>query len=245
MPRRFIHLNPTFFTCLRQGIYHLPDVSCINPGARMQKQTQFSDATTSHQYCSLPTLPFDVRALEPYISENTIEFHYGKHHKGYVDKLNKIIVGTEFESMSLEDVIRKSKGSIFNNAAQVWNHTFFWNCLTPSSRELSKGNLSSAIESSFGTFDNFKMQFTQKGINLFGSGYVWLVADRDQKLSIKTGKNAYNPLVDELTPLLTCDVWEHAYYLDYQNKRNEFLKNFWKIVNWEFVESRFESFHSH
>ena len=209
----------------------------------MQNQVDNVQNKKSEPYCILPQLPYSFDALEPVISAKSLEFHYGKHHKGYVDKTNKLIKNTEFETKSLEEVIQSADGPLYNNAAQVWNHTFFWNCLTPASQGLNSGNLFESIEKAFGSFDEFKKQFTNKGVSLFGSGYVWLVANKQGELSIKTGKNAYNPLVDELIPLLTCDVWEHAYYLDYQNKRDEFLTNFWKIVNWDFVQSKFKLQH--
>lgn len=194
----------------------------------------------SEVYCQLPQLPFAPSALEPVISKETIEFHYGKHHKGYVDKLNKLIHGTPLENLSLEEVIKKSSGKLYDNAAQVWNHTFYWNCLTPKSVEPEAGELFKCIEHCFGSMSEFKLRFSKSGEDLFGSGYVWLVKDGSE-LKILNGNDAYNPIKDNLIPILTCDVWEHAYYIDYRNARKEYLTNLWKIVNWDFVESQFSS----
>ncbi|MDR0971569.1 MAG: superoxide dismutase [Bacteroidales bacterium] len=188
----------------------------------------------------LPVLPFGLDALEPHISKNTLEFHYGKHHQGYVDNLNKLIQGTEFENYSLEEIIKKASGGIFNNAAQVWNHTFYWNCLTPNSPKEPKGKLKEAIDRDFGCFDEFKDQFTLAATGLFGSGWTWLVKDNNGKLSIIQTSNAQTPIQEEgKTPLMVCDVWEHAYYLDKQNKRPAYLESFWQIIDWEKIESRY------
>jgi len=183
---------------------------------------------------TLPVLPYDKKALEPYISAETLEYHYGKHHQAYVDNLNKLIVGTEFADSKLTDIIKKAKGGIFNNAAQVWNHTFYWNCLSPASKEPS-GNLITLLNKSFGSFDNFKELFTKAAMSHFGSGWAWLL-QKDGILEIVSTSNADNPIVAGKIPLLTCDVWEHAYYIDYRNARAKYLEAFWKIVNWEFVE---------
>src|SRR3569833_2733929 len=166
----------------------------------------------------LPELPYAMNALEPHISKETLEYHYGKHHKTYVDNLNKLIPGTEFEKMSLEEIIKKSSGGIFNNAAQVWNHTFYWNCLAPKSSEPA-GALADALKKGFGSLDEFKQKFTQTAIGTFGSGWAWLVKNKK--------------------PLLTCDVWEHAYYIDYRNARAKYVETFWKIVNWDFAAKNF------
>jgi Fe-Mn family superoxide dismutase len=183
----------------------------------------------------LPELPYARGALVPYISEETIEYHYGRHHKAYVENLNKLIPGTEFENISLEDIIKKATGGIFNNGAQVWNHTFYWNCLSPRSPGVPGGELSRAIERDFGSFEKFKEEFTGAGTGKFGSGWAWLVKNRDGSLSVEATSNADNPLKEGKKPLLTCDVWEHAYYIDYRNARAKYIEAFWNVVNWEFV----------
>lgn len=186
---------------------------------------------------TLPQLPYAMDGLAPQISEETLEYHYGKHHRAYVDNLNKLIVGTEFESMSLEDIIMKSKGGIFNNAAQVWNHTFYWHSLSPNGGNEPKGKIAEAINKQFGSFDAFKEQFSQAAITTFGSGWAWLVQDSSGTLKIISTSNAATPMTDGLHALLTCDVWEHAYYIDYRNARPNYLKAFWELVNWEFASS--------
>lgn len=185
----------------------------------------------------LPSLPYGMEALEPTISKETLEFHYGKHHQAYVTNLNKLIVGTEFENMSLEDIILKSSGGIFNNAAQVFNHTFYWNCLAPNAGQEPQGPLAEAINESFGSFADFKEKFTQTAVGTFGSGWAWLVKDEKGKLGIVSTSNAGNPMTDGKKPLLTCDVWEHAYYIDYRNARPSYVEQFWNLVNWDFVAS--------
>jgi superoxide dismutase, Fe-Mn family len=203
----------------------------------LDQQTQ----TATSQYCQLPKLPFEKSALEPVISRETIEYHYGKHHKGYVDKLNSLIHGSPLANFPLEEVVKKSTGKLFNNAAQVWNHNFYWNCLAPKSKEPTSGKFFDCIEHCFGSMTEFKLRFSKCGEDLFGSGYVWLVKDRSDLLSIIDTANADNPLTMDMTPVLTCDVWEHAYYVDYRNVRKDYLKKFWSIVNWDFIESRFSS----
>jgi superoxide dismutase, Fe-Mn family len=188
---------------------------------------------------TLPAFPFAQDALEPHISKTTIEFHYGKHHQTYVDNLNKLIIGTEFENSTLEEIVLKSSGGIFNNAAQVWNHTFYWNCLTPKSNFKPEGKLLDAIEKEFGSYDQFKEKFTNAAVTLFGSGWAWLVKDKDGKLEIVQTSNAENPMRQDKTPLLVCDVWEHAYYIDKQNRRPAYLESFWNLVDWKKVEERF------
>jgi Fe-Mn family superoxide dismutase len=185
----------------------------------------------------LPALPYDRTALEPHISGETIDFHYGKHHKTYVDNLNKMIEGTEFADMPLEEIIRKSQGAMFNNAAQVWNHTFYWNCLKPAGGGEPTGKLADAINAAFGDFARFKEQFTDTSIKTFGSGWGWLVQRKDGSLALASTSNAATPLTGDDTPLLTCDVWEHAYYIDYRNARPKYLDAFWNLVNWDFVAS--------
>ena len=185
----------------------------------------------------LPALPFERNALEPHISVETIDYHYGKHHKAYVDKLNELTPGTEFADMSLEEIIKKSDGTIFNNAAQVWNHTFYWYCLQPGGGKEPSGKLADAINAAFGDFTKFKEQFTDTAIKTFGSGWAWLVQRKDGSVALVSTSNAATPLTGEDTALMTCDVWEHAYYLDYQNLRPKYLENFWSLVNWDFIAS--------
>lgn len=187
---------------------------------------------------TLPALPYDKEALAPHISSETLDFHYGKHHATYVDKLNGLIKGTEFEEASLEEIISKaSAGPVFNNAAQVWNHTFYWNSLSPNGGGEPTGALLEAINSTFGSVEKFKEDFTNSAVNNFGSGWTWLVKDADGKLQIVNTSNAACPLTDGLTPLLTCDVWEHAYYIDYRNARPKYMEAFWALVNWDFAAS--------
>lgn len=186
-----------------------------------------------------PELPYKRDALAPAISLETIDFHYGKHEKAYIDNLNRLIKGTEFEDMDLEEVITKAKGPLFNNASQAWNHIFYFFTFSPDGSREPGGELRKAIDRDFGSFERFKEAFVDAGVGLFGSGWVWLCRDDDGKLIIIQGSNAQNPLTDGLTPLLTFDVWEHAYYLDYQNRRADALKALWDIVDWDVVESRF------
>ncbi len=187
----------------------------------------------------LPKLPYSPEALEPHISKKTIEYHYGKHHMTYVQKLNDLIQGTSFEEMNLEEIILKADGGIFNNAAQVWNHTFYWEGFSANGRNAPEGSLLEAINKHFGSFDKFKEVFSQKAATLFGSGWAWLVKKADGKLDIIQTSNAENPMRTGDKPLLTCDVWEHAYYLDYQNRRPEYIAAFWKLVDWDVVSNRF------
>jgi Fe-Mn family superoxide dismutase len=183
----------------------------------------------------LPALPYEQNALEPHISAETLEFHYGKHHKTYVDKLNGLLAGTDMENAALEDVITNSEGGVFNTAAQVWNHTFYWHCLSPNGGGEPTGALADAISSAFGSFADFKEQFTNSAINNFGSGWTWLVQKADGSVAIHNTSNAGCPLTEGVTPLLTVDVWEHAYYIDYRNARPKYMEAFWNLVNWEFV----------
>ena len=187
---------------------------------------------------SLPDLPYAKDALAPHISAETIEYHYGKHHQTYVDKLNGMLSGTDFEKASLEEMVRKAEGGIFNNAAQVFNHTFYWNCLSSDGGGQPDGALLEAIKDSFGSFDKFQDQFTQTAATFFGSGWAWLVKNDDGSLEIVATSNAGNPLREGKTPLLTCDVWEHAYYVDYRNARPKYIEGFWKLINWDFVASQ-------
>lgn len=183
----------------------------------------------------LPPLPYDKNALEPHISAETLEYHYGKHHQTYVNNLNGMIDGTEYADMELEDIIRKSSGGMFNNAAQVWNHTFYWNCLSPDGGGQPDGKLAEAIQRDFGDFDSFRDEFTKASVGRFGSGWGWLVQKPDGKLEITSTPNAETPVTTDDTPLLTCDVWEHAYYIDYRNARPKYVEAFWNLVNWDFV----------
>lgn len=189
----------------------------------------------------LPPLPYAQDALVPHMSAETLEYHHGKHHKTYVDNLNKLVPGTEFEGKSLEEIIMKSSGGIFNNAAQIWNHTFFWNCLSPQGGGEPTGELAAALIRDFGSIEKFKELFAEASIKQFGSGWGWLVKNPAGKLEILSTSNAETPMTKGHTALLTCDVWEHAYYIDYRNSRPNFLAAFWKIVNWSFVEKNFRA----
>ena len=189
---------------------------------------------------TLPDLPYAMDALEPHISRETLEYHYGKHHNTYVEKLNGLIKDTEWANASLEDIIRGSSGGVFNNAAQVWNHTFYWHCLSPNGGGAPGGELAKAIDASFGSFDKFKEQFSDKAVTLFGSGWAWLVKKPDGSLAIAQTGNAETPLTGDSKPLMTCDVWEHAYYIDYRNARPKYLEAFWQLVNWDFVASNLD-----
>ena len=188
---------------------------------------------------TLPALPYEKDALEPYISRRTLDFHYGKHHLAYVTNVNSLIVGTEFENATLEAIIRKAEGGIFNNAAQVYNHTFYFEQFSATPAEVPEGRLKAAIHITFGSLDAFKEAFNKAATTLFGSGWVWLVKDADGKLAIVQTSNAGCPVRDGSTPLLTIDVWEHAYYLDKQNLRAAYITDFWKIMDWKIVDGRF------
>ena len=187
----------------------------------------------------LPSLPYAIDALEPHISQRTLEFHHGKHHQAYVNNLNNLIPGTEFEDADLETIIKKADGGIFNNGAQVWNHTFYFNQFSPNGGGKPTGALAEAINKSFGSFDAFKDEFSKAAATLFGSGWAWLVKKDDGSLEIIKESNAGNPIRNGLTPILTCDVWEHAYYLDKQNKRPDYIADFWKVVDWNVVGGRY------
>ena len=187
----------------------------------------------------LPALPYAMNALEPTISQETLEYHYGKHHQTYVTNLNNLIPGTEFENATLEAIVMNSSGGIFNNAAQVWNHTFYWNGLSPDGGGEPTGALADAINAAFGSFDAFKEKFAQSAATNFGSGWTWLVKNGAGALEIVNTSNAANPMTDGKTPLLTVDVWEHAYYIDYRNARPKYLAEIWNLVNWDFVAGNF------
>ena len=187
----------------------------------------------------LPALPFAQDALAPVISAETLDYHYGKHHNAYVTNLNNLVPGTEFENSNLEEIILKASGGIFNNAAQAWNHSFYWNCLSPNGGGAPSGDLAVAIDSAFGSFDNFKAEFTKAAATNFGSGWTWLVKNADGSLAIASTTNAGTPMTSGQTALLTVDVWEHAYYVDYRNARPKYLEEIWKIFNWDFVAEQF------
>ena len=188
---------------------------------------------------TLPPLPYAKDALQPHISAETLEYHYGKHHQAYVTNLNNLIKGTEFENLSLEEIIKKSQGGVFNNSAQVWNHTFFWNCMTPNGGGAPTGPVADAINAKWGSFDKFKEEFQKSAVGNFGSGWTWLVKKTDGTVDIVNTSNAATPLTTENAPLLTCDVWEHAYYIDYRNARPKFVEAWWNVVNWGFVNQNF------
>jgi len=188
---------------------------------------------------TLPDLPYAIDALAPHISQETLEYHYGKHHQTYVTNLNNLVPGTEFESASLEDIVKKSTGGIFNNAAQVWNHTFYWNSLSPNGGGEPSGKLAEAINAKFGSVEAFKEAFNKSAAGNFGSGWTWLVKKADGSVDIVNTSNAASPVTTDDTPLLTCDVWEHAYYIDYRNARPKYLETYWKLANWSFAEKNF------
>jgi superoxide dismutase, Fe-Mn family len=187
----------------------------------------------------LPKLPYALDALEPYISKETLEYHYGKHHQAYVTNLNNLIKDTEFANATLEETIQKSSGGIFNNAAQIWNHTFYWNCMAPHSGGEPSGKIALAIKETFGSFEEFKKRFTQTSVGTFGSGWGWLAKNSKGELEIISTSNADLPMKHDKKALLTCDVWEHAYYIDYRNLRPTYVEKFWNVVNWDFVEKNF------
>ena len=200
-----------------------------------------ANSTLKNGTIELPPLPYAEEALEPVISREIMKYHYEKHHAGYVEKTNKLLQQSNLRGCPLEKIIRQATGPLFNNSAQVWNHTFFWNCMTPGGSSLKSGPLMEAINNCFGSFDEFKTRFSKEGEDLFGSGWVWLVKDSSGVLKIEGKQNAGTPIKDGLPPLLTLDVWEHAYYLDYKNERKKFIAKFWSIVNWDFVQQNFES----
>ncbi|MBU0552496.1 superoxide dismutase [Fe] [Myxococcota bacterium] len=188
----------------------------------------------------LPTLPYSKDALAPHISNETIEFHYGKHHQAYVNNLNGFVANdASLEGKTLEEIILSSSGGVFNNAAQVWNHTFYWHSLSPNGGGAPTGTLGQAIEATFGGFEAFKAEFSKAAGGQFGSGWAWLVKDQAGALKIVTTSNAGTPLTEGLTPLFTCDVWEHAYYVDYRNARPAYIQAFWSLVNWDFAQKNF------
>ncbi len=187
---------------------------------------------------TLPALPYAIDALEPHISKETLEYHYGKHHQTYVNTLNTLVEGTEFENKSLEEIIKTSSGPIFNNAAQVWNHTFYWESLGPDAGGEATGKIAELINEKWGSFDAFQKEFDKCAVGTFGSGWAWLVQNSDGSLELVSTSNAATPITGDQKPLLTCDVWEHAYYIDYRNSRPNYLENFWALVNWDAVNKR-------
>jgi len=187
----------------------------------------------------LPKLPYAMDALAPHISKETLEYHYGKHHQTYVNNLNQLLVDSPLAGKSLEDIIMQSEGGMFNNAAQVWNHSFYWTCLSPIGGNLAQGKLLTAIEAQFGSFEEFRAQFSKVALTTFGSGWAWLVENKDKTLAITSTSNADTPMRHGQKALLTCDVWEHAYYIDYRNARASYIEHFWNLVNWDFVETQF------
>ena len=188
---------------------------------------------------TLPALPYPVEALEPHISRETLDFHHGKHHRTYVEKLNELVRGGEFDGRSLEDTVRASSGAIFNNAAQAWNHAFFWQCLGPEAPARPGGALMTALEGAFGSFAAFQDRFAKAAIDTFGSGWAWLTKAADGSVTIRSTSNADTPIKHGGVPLLVCDVWEHAYYIDYRNERPKYVNAFWRVVNWKFVEKSY------
>jgi Fe-Mn family superoxide dismutase len=205
--------------------------------AQYYKCTSTDNIRSLFMAFELPKLPYEKNALEPHISAETLEYHYGKHHQAYVNKLNELVKGTKYENMFLEEVIKNSDGAVFNNAAQIWNHTFYWNCLAPKAGGQPTGKLAEKINASFGSFDKFKEQFSTTAVGTFGSGWAWLVQDPSGAIKIISTSNAQLPMTQGLTALMTCDVWEHAYYVDYRNARPKYVEAFWNLVNWNFIAS--------
>ena len=222
------------FLCL--GIIAISSLGCGNSNAK--NNTNTSKKTVNMKFEKV-ALPYATDALEPVIGKETIEFHYGKHLQAYVDNLNKLIVGTQFENADLETIVKESDGAIFNNAGQVLNHNLYFTSFKPNGGGEPKGKLAEAIQQQFGSFEKFKEEFTAAGVSLFGSGWAWLAKDASGKLSIEKESNAGNPITKGLTPILGFDVWEHSYYLDYQNRRADHLKELWKIIDWDVVSKRY------
>ena len=187
----------------------------------------------------LPPLPYDVDALAPHVSAETLEYHHGKHHRAYVTRLNELVAGTSFEQMSMAELVRKTSGTVFNNAAQAWNHSFYWNCLTPAQGLRPSPELRRAIEASFGSLERLEVQFKAAAAAKFGSGWTWLVKLADGTLAVESTNDADSPIRRNDVPLLTCDVWEHAYYIDYRNQRARYIDAFWRLVNWDFASLAF------
>ena len=211
----------------------------MNTTLLMLNLVLMTTATQQKTAFALPVLPYELSALEPQISEQTMRYHYGKHHKAYIDKLNELIRDTQFENYTLEDIILRSDGPIFNNASQAWNHTFYFMALSPNPKSVPTGQLGEAINRDFGSFDEMKARMEKAAGSLFGSGWVWLAADKRGRLSIVSENNAGNPMTHGLKPLLALDVWEHAYYIDYRNARVDSVKALWDRVDWRVVEERY------
>ncbi|MCB0422358.1 MAG: superoxide dismutase [Fe] [Bdellovibrionales bacterium] len=186
-----------------------------------------------------PTLPYELNALEPHISKETLEYHFGKHHQAYATNLNNLIEGTDYANKTLEEIVKTSEGGVFNNAAQVWNHTFYWHSLSPNGGGTPKGDLAAAIDRDFGSFNKFKEEFAKCAATTFGSGWAWLVKDSKGTLSLMSTSNAATPLTTDKTAILTIDVWEHAYYIDYRNARPKYIEKYWELVNWNFAQSNY------
>ncbi len=195
-----------------------------------------SEAIADPARYALPQLPYALDALEPHLSRETLEYHWGKHHRAYVERLNDLVRGSEFEGRPLEEIIKHARGAMFNNAAQAWNHAFYWRCLAPRGRRRPRGRLAAAIDARFGSFDAFRSWFARTANAKFGSGWVWLARTAEGNLLVEATDDADNPMVQGHTPLLACDVWEHAYYIDYRNERSRYVEAFWELANWEFVE---------
>lgn len=212
---------------------------CMTLTITVQSVELITNKTKTMKKIEMCALPYMADALAPTISEQTVNFHYGKHLQTYINNLNNLITGTEFENVDLEDIVKRSEGAIFNNAAQTFNHQFYFNTFSPKPTTAPSGKLLVAIKKQWGDLENFKKEFVAAGVSIFGSGWVWLVTDKDGNLSIIKSANAEPPLKQGLIPLLCFDVWEHAYYLDYQNRRADHLADLWKITDWNVVESRF------
>ncbi|MBR7183461.1 MAG: tryptophan-rich sensory protein [Alistipes sp.] len=225
------------FASYLTGYIYLNNDTNINSATAATISKQTYSMTTKTTTYTMPPLPYNSDALEPVMSKETIDYHYGKHLKGYVDNLNRLIAGTPYEGLRLEEVVKQSDGALFNNAAQVLNHTLFFDALTADSGDIPS-ELKSAIERDFGSLEQFKSEFTAAATSLFGSGWVWLIEDKDGKLKIISTSNADCPMRKGLNPLLVLDVWEHAYYIDYRNRRGDFVKDWWSIVDWDKVANR-------
>ena len=222
---------------LLAGVFALSMISCNNSNAKNNENT--NSKTTENMNFEKVALPYATDALEPVISKQTVELHYGKHHQAYVDNLKKLVVGTKFENADLETVVKESDGGIFNNAGQILNHNLYFTSFKKDGGGEPSGKLGDAIKEQFGSFDKFKEEFNAAGTSVFGSGWVWLAKDASGKLSIEKESNAGNPITKGLTPILGFDVWEHSYYLDYQNRRADHLKEIWKIIDWDVVSNRY------
>jgi superoxide dismutase, Fe-Mn family len=200
-----------------------------------------SSAAVKHEFYKMPELPYSIDALEPVLSGETLDLHYGKHAKGYFEKTNELVAGSGLEGLPLEDVVKRAKGKLFDQSAQALNHVFYWNCMAPVDSKRMSSVFGRVLEKNFGSQEKFRSMFEKKAKDHFGSGWAWLVKLEDGSLKIETRANAGNPIIDSLQPILTCDLWEHAYYVDYRNERETYLDAFWRLVNWDFVEGSFEA----